>query len=157
MAGPNGVPHGVLVYTTPPPANDTLVSTGPSAEPSSPAYADPPLSPADIVNSISADDIAAAAQGEGSNKSWIAGVVIGVVVLAALVVGVCVIARRRRRAATRFHVRLPRSFLLDGLNNTNTVYNNLPCTKRPISGLTFDARQPQELQSTEMSFRDADF
>ncbi len=115
----------MLVYTTPPPADDTLVSTGPSAEPSSPvSYADPPLSSADIVNSISADDLASAAQSEGSNKSWIAGVVIGVVVLVAIAVGVCVIARRRRRAATRFHVRLPGNAVLKAFCNTISVHNN---------------------------------
>ena len=106
FTGPNGVPHGVLVYTTPPPAAETTSSTAASETPSSPnPVSEPETSPADVVGSFSDTDIAAAAEGEGSNKSWIAGVVIGVLVVVGLVVGVCVIARRRRRAATRFHVR----------------------------------------------------
>ena len=108
LPGPNGVPHGVLVHTTPPPAEETALSgTGPAAGPAESAPADDEVqSPQAIVDSIGAEAIAAEeAANAASNRSWIAGVVIGVVVLVGAAAGVCVIARRRRRAATRFHVR----------------------------------------------------
>ncbi len=95
------------MYTTPPPAEETAVrDTSPATGPAESAPAsDEVQSPQEIVDSIGAEAIAAEAANEGSNRSWIAGVVIGVVVLVGAAAGVCVIARRRRRAATRFHVR----------------------------------------------------